>query len=245
MTVRDVRLTAEQVVRVVQNDIPLWDKDGERTLENLILWIAGRQDVVDRSLYQHPTTAGGTPALQINDHLQFRGAQYIDIPDTLPFTNQVSAMGWFRHVGAPGADYHILFGPTALEISIHTSDILRSGVHIDNVRHVANFGHPTISLLDGQWHHVGFSFDGTLMRRFIDGDYVGQTSLPAGSLSAWAPERRVGRFGSSTSYWANCDLYDLRIYSDAKSDEFFHEHHRRVRKAQVDWLTKYPSCRLR
>lgn len=215
MTIKSVTCGNETVLRVLRQGVALWDARAEFLKKDLTLWVPGLNGVADKSGSNHPMTVNGS--LGSTDHLEFRGSQWVDLPDDVGYTDQVSAFVWFRHVGAPGNNHHILFGGPQLELTVHVSGYLRSGLHIDNVRQVANFTHPTVSLVDGLWHHIGFTYDGTTMRRFIDGDYVGQTTL-TGVLSNAFAWRVMGRFGSHTSYWTNGDAFDYRLYRKALSD---------------------------
>lgn len=135
---------------------------------------------------------------------------YISLPNNLGYTTQVSAFAWFKESGVPGEYYHIIFGGQELEISIPTSGALRTGVYT-NTRFVSNHGS---GLLDGNWHLVGFTFDGTTKTTYIDGVSVG-TQSTTGTLTSSFANRRMGVFGTSTGYYANGQIDDARIYGQA------------------------------
>ena len=75
-------------------------------------------------------------------------------------------------------------------------------------RFVSNHG---TGLVDGNWHHVGFTYDGSTKTAYIDGEPVGTYSV-TGTLTNSFANRRIGRFGSSTSYYLNGDLDVYMVY---------------------------------
>ncbi len=95
---------------------------------------------------------------------------YVDLPNNLGYTTQVSAFAWYKSQGTPAGNYHIIFGGQELEISIYTTGYLRTGVYT-NQRYVSNHGS---GLTDGNWHYVGFTFNGSTKRSYIDGTFVGE-----------------------------------------------------------------------
>lgn len=237
MSIKSLRVNQDEVLRVVLNDTTLWDADVELMSKNLVLWLAGLNDDVDKSTSNHTTLTSGNLGTQ--DHLEFRNTQFIDLPGDIGYSSNVSVMTWFKHRGTPNGDHHILLGGYPLELTVHATGYLRTGIGIDNVRHVQNFTHPSRSLTDGAWHHIGYSFDGVVMRRFIDGDFVGETTLPPGTLMYNVPDRRIGRFGSSAVYGLNADVFDLRVYKDAKSDTFFSLAYQQANKETVGRYLNY------
>jgi hypothetical protein len=135
---------------------------------------------------------------------------YIQLPNSLGYSTEVSAFAWFRSTGSPGGGYHIIYGGQELEISIPTSGEIRTGV-VTNARYVSNHGS---GLVDGNWHQVGFTFSGTTKTSYIDGVSVG-TQTTAGALTSSFSNRTMGRFGNSTAYYLNGDISIAQIYNRA------------------------------
>lgn len=151
-----------------------------------------------------------------DNYLSFDGIDnYISLPDNLGYTTEFTAIAWFRHKGNPGGGYHIIFGGSQLEISIHSSGFLRLGVNTSNGRNVSNFGS---GLTDGNWHQVGFVYNGTHRRAYIDGNYIGESSV-SGTLVFSFSNRHIGKFGSDNTYWLNGDLSIASIYNRSLSNE--------------------------
>jgi hypothetical protein len=147
----------------------------------------------------------------INNYLEFDGTDdYIQLPNSLGYSTEVSAFAWFRSTGSPPGGYHIIYGGQELEISIPTSGQIRTGIYT-NSRYVSNHGS---GLVDGNWHQVGFTFSGTTKTSYIDGVSVG-TQTTAGTLTSSFSDRTIGRFGSSTVYYLNGDISNAQIYNKA------------------------------
>jgi hypothetical protein len=142
----------------------------------------------------------------------FNGASdYIDLPNDIGYTSQVSAFGWFKSAGTPAGNYHIILGGQELEISIYTTGYLRTGI-VQGSRYVHNHGS---GLTDGNWHQVGFTFDGSTKVAYIDGVSVGTDSIPSGTLTSSFSNRKIGRFGSSGTYYVNGEISQVKIYNKA------------------------------
>lgn len=140
---------------------------------------------------------------------------YVALPNSLGYTTQVSAFAWIRVAGNPAGGYHIIFGGQELEISIPTAGSLRVGVYT-NTRYVSNHGS---GLADGEWHYIGFTFNGSTKTAYIDGTSVG-TQAVSGTLTSTFSNRTMGRYGSSTTYYLNGSIASAAIYNRSlTSDE--------------------------
>jgi len=181
-------------------------------------------EVRDYSSYgNNGTLGGGTQSAiptwssdcQVGGCHSFDGSDYVVLPDDLGYTTQVSAFVWFKKEGSPPGNYHIVFGGSQLEISITPSGEIRTGV-VTSSRYVSNHGS---GLLDGDWHYVGFTFNGTSKRSYIDGAFVGSQDPIPGTLDSSFSYRRIGRFGSSSTYYLNGSLDEVKVYDRALSTE--------------------------
>jgi len=146
--------------------------------------------------------------------LQFSTSNVIDLPDNMGYTTKVSCFAWFKSSGTPTGGYHIICGGSHLEISIPAAGALRTGIQTASGRYVSNHGS---GLTNGNWHHVGFTFDGVTKRAYIDGNLVGTMNV-AGILVNTFSNRKIGQFGSDTSYYANGEIGPYHVYKDALSD---------------------------
>lgn len=143
------------------------------------------------------------------------GTTYIDLPDTVGYKTSLTALAWFKSNGTPGDSYHIVMGDSALEISIPTSGELRTGV-VTSARYVSNHGS---GLLDGKWHHVGVTYANGVKNSFIDGVKVGELTGIVGYLVQSIANRRLGVYGTQSSYYANGDISNVKIFNRALTPE--------------------------
>jgi len=137
---------------------------------------------------------------------------FINLPNDLGYDNEVSIFAVFKSNGTPAGGYHIICGGQELEISVPTAGQLRTGIYTTS-RYVNNLGS---GLTDGNYHHIGFTFSNNTKTAYIDGVLVG-TQSTSGNLTNSFPNRRLGRFGSSSSYYLNGELPVLKIYNRALS----------------------------
>ncbi len=147
---------------------------------------------------------------------------YVDLPDDLGYATQVSAFAWFKSEGIPKGNYHIIFGGQELEISIHSTGYLRTGVYT-NSRYVSNH---RSGLTDGNWHFVGFTFNGSVKISYIDGVSVGEQNV-SGMLTSSFNRRRMGKWGASNSYYLNGKMDETVIYDRALSPDEILKHYQR------------------
>jgi hypothetical protein len=168
----------------------------------------------------HGTLGGGNqsyaPAYRSGDDCvsggcyEFDGSDdFIDLPNDLGYISEFSAFAWFKSGGTPAGNFHIVLGGQQLEISIPTSGELRTGVSTTNGRFFSNHGS---GLTDGSWHFIGFTFNGTNKKSFIDGQDVGDLPV-TGTLTYSFSNRRIGRFGSSSTYYLNGFVDEIMIFN--------------------------------
>jgi hypothetical protein len=185
--------------------------------EGLVAYYPLDGNIEDYSgLNNHGTNYGAVESIGVRSGAySFDGIDnYISLPDDIGYTTQVSAFAWFKSLGAAAGGYHIIFGGQELEISIPTSGEIRAGIYT-SARYVSNHGS---GLLDGDWHHVGLTYDGSIKRAYIDGSYVGQQSAPDALVYSFA-NRVLGKYGSNTTYWANGLIDEVRIYNRALTEQ--------------------------
>ena len=91
------------------------------------------------------------------------------MPNDCGYREHVSVFAWFKKIGNPGSGYHIICGGSQLEISIPTAGAIRVGITVEG-RKVHNHGS---GLTDGNWHHLGFTYNGSNKIAYIDGEEVG------------------------------------------------------------------------
>lgn len=138
---------------------------------------------------------------------------YIQLPNDIGYRTQFTACAWFKALGNPTGGYHIILGGVELEISIPTSGFLRTSLYT-NARYVDDY---SSNLVNGNWHHVVLSFDGSKKRSYVDGIKLGESNVSGTLLYTF--NRTIGRYGASTTYYANGLIQDIRIYNKTLTDQ--------------------------
>jgi len=125
------------------------------------------------------------------------GTLYIDLPDTIGYTTEVSFFSWFKRTTNTSVlgTYHIICGDAAFEMSVQKDNAyLRNGVTVNGTRYVANQG-STIGT--NTWHCCGVTYTNYTKTAYIDGVAVGtQTCGSSGNLDSSVTNRRLGRYGA-------------------------------------------------
>jgi hypothetical protein len=154
-----------------------------------------------------------------NAQMTFDGTDdYIDLPNDLGYTTATTAIAWFKRSGDAAGGYQIIFGGQELEISIPTSNgKIRTGTFNGSTRFVNEVGS---GLLDNNWHQVAVSLDNATTTKiaYIDGIRVGTQSFTGSIVSSFS-NRRIGRYGSSSIYYANSYVPIVHIYNRALTDD--------------------------
>lgn len=109
------------------------------------------------------------------------------------------------------------------EVSIRGSDgvtYARLGLKISGTRYIVNS--PTVAI-DDQWHMYSITYDGIIIRRYLDGEEYSNTEAE-GTLYTADNRWFIGTYGSNANYSCNkvCES-DVRIYTTALSAEYIME----------------------
>lgn len=132
--------------------------------------------------------------------------------------NTITALIWIKGTGPSVGSYHmpLNMGGIKLEISVNDTN-LRTGTYVDGVRKVFN---STVTLLDGNWHLVGLTYDGVSIKSYCDGVRIGELSVP-GTLTSFNDFPLLGKLTWPTSAYASNNLHqsDARIYGTALTDD--------------------------
>lgn len=120
---------------------------------------------------------------------------------------------------APTGDYHMPFEGGNYgygEMSIYKTGYLRGGLYVNGTRYVQNS--TSTVLLDGNWHMITMTYDGSAIRRYIDAVLDNSTTV-SGTLNNTSQEWYLGRYGTHNSYGSkNMYISDARLYATALSD---------------------------
>lgn len=135
--------------------------------------------------------------------------------------DQITMAYWFKSSNkSPIGDYHIPFNSYndsyAYEMSIHKSGYLKGGLLINGTRYIDNC--TSTNLTDGNWHHCVMTYDGTIIKRYVDGVMEKSTSI-TGTLNT-SQQFIFGHYGTNTGYACKeAYISDARLYTTALTEE--------------------------
>ena len=179
--------------------------------------------IQDSSGYGHNGTITGNISTSTNSsryshsiYLPSGNTDYITTNDVIGnFSTGITMNIWFKsNCNTPGNNYHEIFNiATAVqdfEFAIHKSGYFRGGMVINGTRYVDNTNNTNIT--DGTWHMITMTYDGTTLRRYVDGIDKKDTTI-SGTLTSTSCKFLLGHYGTNTSYYAKeAYLSDARIY---------------------------------
>jgi len=116
-------------------------------------------------------------------------------------------------------NYHMPFEINGIyEMSIGSDGKFRQGFYVDGSRKVNTTPGPNI-ISDKKWHMISATFDGTIIKRYVDGVLV-QTQEASGTLTGGSLVVYIGGTYGGTTTYATKELYesDARIYATALSE---------------------------
>ena len=134
-------------------------------------------------------------------------------------TEQVTMSCWFKSSTTGYSSYHIplSFNADNYEISVDASGKLRNGFRINGTRSALTTTHSG-SILDGKWHMLTATYDGTTIKRYLDGvELTANATTVSGPLVGGSASLLVGNY-NGTNY-GNKQAYtsDVRVYGTALS----------------------------
>ncbi len=87
---------------------------------------------------------------------------------------------------------------------------------------VSGSSSPDLALNDGEWHHLATTFDGDMLRGYVNGEVVYESDpLPAGSTTRYINLSAVGigRDGDNNDFHFTGDIDDVQIYNRGLTSE--------------------------
>ena len=141
--------------------------------------------------------------------LRFDGDDFVSIPDSSDLeSQQVTVSAWFRGTGSPGPWKHIVAKGSnecqAGAYGLYTGQGGGMGFYVSSLE---NYGWtrapeaPT-TVWDGKWHNASGTFDGNVVRLFIDGKEIGSGTARTETIDYGTPEGET----NLGAYLGTCDL---------------------------------------
>lgn len=134
-------------------------------------------------------------------------------------TSQLTIEAWVNFDGNSD-DFIFEKGNVNTQYSLfsHGSDIVFRTKHSgDSGYHTQSPSKTSVGIVNGQWHHIVGSWDGSTKRIYVDGVLKNSVSK-SGALVTTSAGAAIGRFGgTSTGYYFNGGIAIVRIYNKGLS----------------------------
>lgn len=132
---------------------------------------------------------------------------------------EVTLSCWIKSSNAtPRGDYHLPLNihSTNYEISINKNGKPRMGYVVGGTRYVTDID---INVLDGEWHMLTSTYNGSVICRYVDGVLLHSVNV-SGALTS-LNILGIGQFPPNGITYGNTDLYesDVRVYVTALSQD--------------------------
>lgn len=174
----------------------------------------------------HGTNSGG-PTYSFNNkgYFEFDNANDVSIIPNSPSLNPTTGLtieSWVVFsVSSAGSDFIFEKGNVNTQYSLfsHGSDVVFRTKHVGDVSyHTQNPSKTFVGVVNGQWHHIVGSWDGTTKRIYIDG-MLKNSVAKGGNLVTTAPGAAVGRFGGTTTgYYFQGNIAKVAVYNKGLTD---------------------------
>lgn len=148
---------------------------------------------------------------------------YIVTPSLNFNSDAVTLNIWFKSNNkTPTNDYHMVIDSNAhrqwYEMCVNKSGYLRGGLFVNGTRYADN-GTST-SILNGNWHMLTMTYDGNIIKRYVDGVMEKSTTVIKTSGLSSPTVITLFRDGPNANYACQeTSLNDFRIYATALSEE--------------------------
>ena len=170
-------------------------------------------------------TNSGGPTYSSNNkgYFEFDNTNDVSIianSDSLNPTTALSIESWAMFAVGSSLDFIFEKGNVNTQYSLfsHGSDVVFRTKHEgDTSYHTQNPSKTSVGVVNGQWHHIVGSWDGTTKRIYIDGVLKNSVSK-SGNLVTTTPGAAVGRFGGTSSgYWFEGNIAKVAVYNKGLS----------------------------
>lgn len=148
---------------------------------------------------------------------------YIVTPSLNFNSNAVTLNIWFKSNNkTPTNDYHMVIDSNAhrqwYEMCVNKNGYLRGGLFVNGTRYADN-GTST-SILNGNWHMLTMTYDGNIIKRYVDGIMEKSTTVTKTSGLSSPTAITLFRDGPNATYACQeTSLNDFRIYTTALDEK--------------------------
>ena len=142
--------------------------------------------------------------------LQFDGVDdevRISYDESLSFNGKITCEAWIKNLGRGGSNYQTIMtipGEYLFSLSPDSQQLkVYNWEHLKHKDISVNF-----DFLDGKWHHVAFTYDGTTRKIYIDGE-LKKSDTPSGTLPPSGNPLQIGKYYGGTEF--NGIIDEVRI----------------------------------
>lgn len=192
--------------------------NGSRSIENM----------QDSSGYGYNGTIVGTPTINSNS-VRYRNSIYLDtgvnsriVTPSLTFDPRCVTLSiWFKSTStSPTGGYHMVVDSNVhrqwYEMAVYSTGYFRGGLFVNGTRRADN-GTST-NCLNGNWHMLTLTYDGTNVNRYVDGVMEKATAAAYSTGLSSPTALTLGRDGPNATYAVKeAYLSDFRVYCTALS----------------------------
>jgi hypothetical protein len=169
--------------------------------------------------------------------LHFDGASYVKVvgnppPLTVLEPSTVTVEAWIRSCGPVSGSLHYILlkggnGCVAASYALYAGESGRLAFYIsheDPAQPFIQSPYAGTSIWNGNWHHVAGTYDGKIVRLYLDGHEVGGTNVPAPTNIVYnlpINEFFIGSYGEEACpfpYSFTGDIAEVRVWDGVLSD---------------------------
>jgi len=167
---------------------------------------------------------GGTSPAQVNGKIgkgqQFSAAsgQYLSAPNSVSSGALLTLEGWLN-VSSPVGNPVIIDNREQGSLKgavlyLDTAASNHAGFYINNVTNIEG----SVNLADGAWHHLVGTYDGTIMKLYVDGSLVNTGG--GGSFAGFSPGTIYLGRASGSSVYTNGSVDEVRVSNTPRAADW-------------------------
>jgi beta-galactosidase len=142
---------------------------------------------------------------------------YVDCGNgaSLNITDTITLSAWINPADVGNAEHnpYVAKGDTSYSLKHHTSNYIQFVLYRGGTWYTAN-GPVLTSDVNGSWHHVAGTYDGTQMKFYMDGQLVA-SRLVTLTFDQVTYNVQIGHDSQNTDRYYRGDIDDVRIYHGA------------------------------